>query len=136
MPAYHYIEILLNEFKEAKCDTSVSDYIADIENETVHKVSSIQGELEEWILRRVEVKLGCCIGMDLNNHTKYLVLTLETGADKLVLKMGGRFSRHIPLIKRQAENLINSLVTWHTWNSEESSWSEGAWFYRIEGKNT
>ena len=54
----------------------------------------------------------------------------------MILKMGGRFESHIPLIKKQAEKLIGNSVVWHTWNSKirKTNWSSDSWFYLIEAK--
>ena len=129
------IRILLDEYKESEDDTSVEDYISDIENDLVSKESSIQGENSDWILKDVDLKLGRDIGMSASNDKTYLVLVLAKGLEKLTLKMGGNFSRHIPLIKKQAESLKDSAVIWHTWNSSTSSWGNDAWFYRLEKKS-
>ena len=91
------IRILLDEYKESEDDTSVEDYISDIENDLVSKESSIQGENSDWILKDVDLKLGKDINMSPSNLKTYLVLSLEKGKDKMTLKMGGNFSRHIPL---------------------------------------
>jgi hypothetical protein len=128
------IRILLDEFKDSESDTSVEEYISDIVADSVNKESSIQGENFDWILKDVDLKLGRDIGMAASNDKKYLVLMLEKGLEKLTLKMGGNFSRHIPLIKKQAESLKDSAVIWHTWNSSTSSWGTDSWFYRLEKK--
>ena len=128
------LRIILNEFMSNADDTSVEDYIEDIENDLQSKESSIQGENTDWILKDVKILLGKEIGMSLNNSNSYLVLFLEKGLEKILLKMGGNFSPHIPLIQRQANSLINSNIIWHTWNSKSSNWQENAWFYRIEKK--
>ena len=130
------IRILLDEFKESEDDYSVEDYISQIENDSISKESSIQGVADEWTLKTVSLKLGREIGMAQTNDKTYLVLSLMKGEQNLMLKMGGNFSRHIPLIKRQAESLINSAIVWHTWNSNTSSWGADAWFYRLEKKST
>jgi hypothetical protein len=127
------IKLLLKDFAED--ESSIDDYITEIENEALEKESTIQGEVDEWILREVNLKFGCDIGMSATNKKTYLVLDLEKGKDKLMLKMGGNFSRHIPLIKRQADSLKNSSIVWHTWNSNTSNWGSDAWFYRIEAKD-
>jgi len=129
------IRMLLEEFKETESDTSVEDYISEIENDSLNKESSIHGESDEWILRKVGLKLGHEIGMSPSNKNTYLALSLSKGSQQLTLKMGGNFSRHIPLIKRQAESLVDTAVVWHTWNSSSSNWSNDAWFYRLERKN-
>jgi hypothetical protein len=73
--------------------------------------------------------------MSANNKNTYLVLTLTKAQEELTLKMGGNFSRHIPLVKKQAESLVGNTVYWHTWNSKTSSWGSNEWFYLIERKN-
>lgn len=132
--AFEDIRILLEEFKESANDTSVEDYISEIEFDSQSKESTIQGVADVWILKSVDMQLGRDIGMSQTNDKNYLVLALEKGSQKLMLKMGGNFSRHIPLIKRQAESLLNSAVVWHTWNSSTSNWGNDAWFYRLEKK--
>jgi hypothetical protein len=132
--AFEDIRILLDEFKKSANDTSVEDYISEIEIDSLSKESTIQGESFDWILKDVDLKPGRDIGMAASNDKTYLVLMLEKGLDKLTLKMGGNFSRHIPLIKKQAESLKGSAVIWHTWNSNTSSWGTDAWFYRLEKK--
>lgn len=126
------IRLLLKEFTED--ESSIDDYITEIENEALGKESTIQGDLDEWVLKEVDLKFGSDIGMSPTNKKTYLVLDLVKGNDKLMLKMGGNFGRHIPLIKRQAESLKNSSVVWHTWNSKTSNWGSNAWFFRIEAK--
>ncbi len=130
------LRIILNEFMSGEDDSSVEDYIEEIENDLQSKESTIQGLTDEWILKSVSLKLGRDIGMLQTNDKNYLVLFLENNDQKLMLKMGGNFSRHIPLIKRQAESLIESAVLWHTWNSSTSSWAKDTWFYRIESKTS
>jgi hypothetical protein len=124
------IRALLYEYKESEEDTSVEDYIAEIANESTSKTSSIQGESDDWLLRKVELKFGHEIhGMSANNKNTYLVLTLTKAKEELTLKMGGNFSRHIPLVKKQAESLVGNTVFWHTWNSKTSTWGSNEWFY-------
>ena len=129
------IRALLYEYKESEDDSSVEDYIAEIASESKGKVSSLQGENSSWTLKHVEIKLGCDIGMSASNKNSYLVLDLEKGNEKLTLKMGGKFSRHIPLVKRQAEDLIDSEIIWHTWNNANSNWESNEWFYLLEARN-
>jgi hypothetical protein len=129
------IRALLYEYKETEEDSSVEDYIAEIANESKSKVSSLQGEHSSWILKQVEIKLGCDIGMSANNKNSYLVLRLAKGIEELSLKMGGKFSRHIPLVKKQAEDLIDLEIIWHTWNNANSNWESNEWFYLLEAKN-
>ena len=126
---------LLAEFKESEYDNVVEDYISEIENESKDKISTILGQDTSWIIKSIEIKLGCEIGMSSHNRNSYLILDLVNGNDEISLKMGGPFSRHIPLIKRQAEKLKNSPIIWHTWNSTTSNWESNKWFYRIELKN-
>lgn len=133
--SFDALRVLLDSFKESEEDTSVEDYIADIETDSLAKESSVLGETDDWVLNEVSLKLGRDIGMSHANNKTYLVLSLTNGTQKLILKMGGNFCPHIPLIQRQAESLINSPVVWHTWNNSSSNWDSDAWFYRIEKKN-
>jgi hypothetical protein len=128
------LRIILNEFMSDKDDSSVEEYIEEIENDLQSKESTVQGEDTDWMLKDVKILLGKEIGMSINNNNSYLVLFVEKGIEKISLKMGGNFSQHIPLIQRQANSLINSNIIWHTWNSKSSNWQENAWFYRIEKK--
>lgn len=126
------IRILLDKFKNSSEDESVEEYIVDIREESASKESSIHGELGEWILHSVDIKLGRDIGMSVSNQKKYLILSLRRDGEDLAIKMGGKFDRHIDLIKRQADSLVGSAINWHTWNNQSSSWSGDSWFYRIE----
>lgn len=128
------IRILLQDFVESEDEASVDDYITEIQNESLGKESSTQGESDDWILRKVELKMGCEIGMSQTNSKTYLVLSLDKTAERVTVKMGGNFSRHIPLISRQAESLKGRAVIWHTWNNKTSNWGGNDWFYRIEEK--
>jgi hypothetical protein len=125
---------LLYEYKESDDDTSVEDYVREIELESKTKVSSLQGDTSTWTLKNVDVKLGCDIGMSASNRNPYLVLGLEKGAEILTLKMGGKFARHIPLVQKQAKDLIGLEVIWHTWNNSQSNWGANEWFYLLEQK--
>ena len=132
--SFDALRVLLDSFKESEEDTSVDDYISEIERESLAKDSSTKGETDDWILNDVSLKLGREIGMAPTNIKTYLVLSLGNGSQKLTLKMGGNFGPHIPLIQRHAKSLINSAVVWHTWNSSSSNWGTDEWFYRIEKK--
>jgi hypothetical protein len=128
------IRILLQDFVESEDEASVDDYITEIQNESQGKESSTQGESDDWVLKNVELKMGREIGMSQTNSKTYLVLSLEKAVERLTVKMGGNFSRHIPLIRRQAESLKGRAVIWHTWNNKTSNWAGNDWFYRIEEK--
>ena len=125
---------LLYEYKESDDDSAVEDYVREIELESKTKVSSLQGDTSTWILKHVDTKLGCDIGMSASNRNSYLVLELAKDAEHLRLKMGGKFARHIPLVKRQAEDLVGCEVIWHTWNNSQSNWGVNEWFYLLEQK--
>lgn len=130
------IRFLLDEFKDSDDDTSVDDYIKEVESESLVSDSSIEGESEDWILANVSLKPGHEIGMSESNFKSYLVLILKKNDEEMMLKMGGRFSTHIRLIQRQAGKLIGKSVIWHTWNSNvrKTSWRSDSWFYMIEEK--
>lgn len=132
--SFDNLRLLLDEFRESENDFSVEEYISEIKNEAVSKTSTMFGDADEWILRAVSLRLGRDLGMSISNNKTYLVLDLEKGSQKLMLKMGGNFSRHIPLIKKQADSLVNFPIIWYTWNNKTSNWGEDAWFYRIEEK--
>ena len=128
------IRALLYEYKDFDDDSSVEDYVKEIEIESKGKVSLLQGEASSWVLKDVDIKLGFEIGMSANNRNSYLVLELEKGVEQLLLKMGGKFARHIPLVKKQARDLIGLEIIWHTWNNSQSNWESNEWFYLIEQK--
>lgn len=96
------------------------------------KVSEVNGHGENWRLASWEVVLGRELQM--NNDTPYLVLTVENDNETLRIRMGGAFSRHIPLISAQAETLRGRHIVWHTWNSarQAEKWERSRWFYMIE----
>ena len=131
------IRLLLEDFRESDEDNSVEDYINDIETTALTNVSVVKGESDSWILEKVALKQGCELGMSPSNVKTYLALFLYKNGDKLTLKMGGQFSSHIPLIKKQCECLINQAVVWHTWNSsiQKTNWGSDEWFYRIQAKS-
>lgn len=126
------IRILLDKFKISEDDESVESYISDIQEESLSKKSDIYGEAGEWVLRSVDVRIGRDIGMSFGNESRYLVLSISNKKDNLEIKMGGKFGRHIELIKRQADGLVGSSIVWYTWNNNTSNWSSTSWFYRIE----
>lgn len=125
---------LLDMYKESDDDVSVDAYISEIENESLISDSEEVGASQQWILQDVSLKLGCDIGMSTANKTTYLVLILKRNHETLLLKMGGKFGVHIPLVKRQCEALKFKNVRWHTWNSKvkKSNWQTNEWFYLIE----
>lgn len=125
---------LLDPYKVGEVDASVDAYISDIEREGLVSVSEEVGALQKWILVSADTKRGCDIGMSPSNMTVYLVLRLRNAERELQIKMGGKFSAHIPVVKRQCETLLNKSVRWHTWNSttKQTNWSSDAWFYLIE----
>lgn len=127
------IRQLMYQFRLSDADTSVDEYVDEIEQGHSTKESVDQGYGENWILERADELPGCDIGMAVTNKNLYLQLTLKKGDSQRVnIKMGGAFSRHIPLVKRQAESLLNKPVVWYTWNNGRSNWGEFEWFYRIE----
>ncbi len=127
------IRQLMYQYKLSDNDTSIDEYVDEIEQEHANKESVDQGYGENWILENAEALPGCEIGMASTNKNIYLRLTLIKGdSQRIHIKMGGAFSRHIPLVKRQAESLLNKPVVWYTWNNRGSSWGEFEWFYRLE----
>ena len=128
-----------NELKEiydslAMIDSNdlVDDYFKDIEENSKKDDSLICGEADAWILDSCEIKQGFDIGF--NNGNSYLCLKVIRGDDFLILKMGGKFSKYIPLLMKQCSMLRSKNVIWYTWNSrfKETNWSSSEWFYRIE----
>ncbi len=134
--SFEDIRHLLDEFKDSEDDSSIEDFIKEVQSESLTSESSVEGESDEWILNEVNMRKGHEIGMSQSNFKDYLVLTIEKNGEEKILKMGGRFSTHIPLIKKQAESLKGHSVIWHTWNSKirKTEWSSDSWFYLIEEK--
>ncbi len=128
---------LLDIYKDSDEDVSVDAYISEIKKESLISESEEVGANQHWILQSVFLKLGCDIGMASTNRTTYLVLELKRDQETLLLKMGGKFGVHIPLVKRQCESLKSKKVRWHTWNSKvkKSNWLTNEWFYLIEEDN-
>ncbi len=131
------IRLMFADYSLSEDDRAVANYISEVDSESQTNESWTEGESEDWILESVDLKLGREIGMSESNTKTYLVLKLSKNSDEVTLKMGGKFSPHIPLLKRHAENLKGQAVIWHTWNSKikETSWSSDSWFYLIESKN-
>ena len=61
------IRFLLDEFKDSDDDTSVDDYINEVEGESLTSDSSIQGDTDNWILESADLKPGNKIGMSESN---------------------------------------------------------------------
>lgn len=111
----------------------VESYIADIEQEvSAGRTTSEMGLDSNYYLRSFALKPGTVLGM--KNSTAYLVLTLAGPDGEQEIRMGGKFSRHIPLVTMQAEKLQGKAITWKTWNpiGDPSKWSTNVWFYLIE----
>jgi hypothetical protein len=130
--SFDEIKLLLDPFKNSDDDLSVDDYINDIEIESMNNQSIGNGFGDNFILKNVSIRYGNEIGMSKSNFNSYLVLEVVNAKSSHMIKMGGKFARHIPLIKRQADSLINQPIIWHTWNNSSSSWGTNDWFYRIE----
>jgi hypothetical protein len=129
----------LAEIRELFCDlesiseSDLIDYANQIAAESAtSKTSEINGDGEKWRLVSWEVTTGRQLQM--NNDTSYLVLTVASDKETLLIQMGGAFSRHIPLISTQAESLRGRRIVWHTWNSarQPTKWERSKWFYMIE----
>lgn len=132
--AFDDLRKLLNEFKDSEEDSSVEDYFNEIEIASQTNESVTKGDSEIWILKSVALKKGYELGMSPSNQSVYLALSVQNNTDTLTLKMGGKFSPHIPLIKRLSESLITQPVIWHTWNStiKKTNWGNEEWFYAIQ----
>ncbi len=127
------IRALFDDLADSISEADVVEYASQIAAESAAaKVSVVNGDGEHWVLASSAELSGYELGM--NNDTPYLVLTVENGSEKLQIKMGGAFSRHIPLISTQAQSLIGHSIVWHTWNSsrEPAKWKRSEWFYLIE----
>jgi hypothetical protein len=127
------IHALFDDQDDLVSETDVSDYANQIATDFAsEKVSEINGSGEDWILASSEVLPGSELGM--RNSTPYLVLTLKNDKQSLLIKMGGEFRRHIPLVSAQAKSLLGRSIIWHTWNSsrQQTNWKRSEWFYLIE----
>jgi hypothetical protein len=126
---------LFYDYKLDEDDLSVDDYIEEIQlEERNNKISVINGNKFDWILKEVEFKYGRELGM--NNDKRYLALTVKNSLDSKLIRMGGAFEKSIDLLYRYALNLKNDAIVWHTWNNPKSpeKWSSDLWFYRIDPK--
>lgn len=127
------IRALFDDLADSISEEDVSEYANQIAKEsTSSKVSDVNGDGENWTLTSSEVLPGIALGM--SNSTPYLVLSLVNGDQRLHIKMGGEFRRHIPLVAAQAKSLIGRNIIWHTWNParQPAMWRRSEWFYLIE----
>lgn len=126
---------LFSEGDELYAPTAmVEDYISDIEQEQSEgRTATEMGVDSNYYLESFDLKPGTELGM--RNSTMYLVLTLAGPDGPSTIRMGGKFSRHIPLIRMQAEKLRGKAITWKTWNpvGDPSKWPPNVWFYMIMG---
>ncbi|MCC6852176.1 MAG: hypothetical protein IT502_07675 [Rubrivivax sp.] len=128
--AFADIPALFAELADSVSENDVAEYANQIRAENAP--SEVIGEGERWKLISADVQIGKQLGM--KSDKPYLVLTLTREAQTLRIQMGGAFSRHIPLIARQAESLLGRNIIWYTWNpsNDPTKWENNKWFYMIE----
>ena len=122
------------EYKEYDADTSVDDYVADIQKaeESSNQVGIPHGGDGIWTLVGQTIKTNEQLGI--KRQGSYLVLEITNGIETVHPKMGGAFSRHIPFISRLAETLVDKPVIWSSWNpkNDPNKWGKNSWFYQLE----
>jgi hypothetical protein len=99
----------------------------------MNKSSLPQGEDGKWVLKSFYMKKGYEFS-DMNNSNDYLTINVSNGIEDKELRMGGKFSRHFPLLLKVADSLLDEPIIWHTWNAANApgKWADSVWFYRIE----
>lgn len=141
--ATHKPKIKLNNFVDLKDawaqylehdnDSSVTAYVSEVKAKLAeNKEESVdRGNDAIWSLIGFQENRGVELGF--KNDNTYLVLEISNGIDTITPKMGGAFSRHIPLMKRVAKSLVDKPVIWSTWNRKGSSqWAKDDWFYKLD----
>lgn len=128
------IKTLYADYKESDADTCVEEYVADINatEASTGQVGTSHGGDAVWTLVGYSIKSNEDLGI--KKIGQYLVLEITNGEETVTPKMGGAFSRHIPLMSRVAESLIDKPVLWASWNpkSEPDKWGKNSWFYQLE----
>ena len=118
------IKTLYADYKESDADTCVEEYVADINatEASTGQVGTSHGVDAVWTLGGYSIKSNEDLGI--KKIGQYLVLEITNGEETVTPKMGGAFSRHIPLMSRVAESLIDKPVLWASWNpkSEPDKW--------------
>lgn len=119
--------------RESEDDFSIDEYADSVkEKEASNEVSTTFGEDSVWILVDYSMKTAQELGFKTNG--KYLVLNITNGIETKHPKMGGAFEKHIPLMIKVADSLVNKAVIWSTWNPiyDPKKWGNNSWFYRLE----
>jgi hypothetical protein len=131
------IRHLWEEFKEDEFDTSVDEYTTEVEaKELSGEISTAYGDDSVWILVSHYIKSGTELGM--RTTGSYLVLEITNGIETVYPKLGGAFGRHIPLMSKVANSLMEKPVIWSSWNSKSTpdKWDNNSWFYKLELNDT
>jgi len=141
--AKHKSKIKFNSFTDLKNawaqyldhenDDAVDNYIMDVSNKLDQNAedSVDRGTDAVWTLVGLEEKIGLDLGF--RNTSIYLVLEITNGITTINPKMGGAFGRHIPLMRKVAQDLIDKPVVWATWNKKGSTqWTRDEWFYKLD----
>jgi hypothetical protein len=119
--------------RENEEDMSFDDYAVSVkEKENSDEVSTTFGDDSVWILTDHVMKTAEDLGF--KKRGNYLVLTITNGLETKHPKMGGAFERHIPLMTKVADSLVNKAVIWSTWNPSynKTKWGSNSWFYKLE----
>ena len=128
------LKALYQDYKEFEADTSVDEYVTDIQATEVStgQVGTAHGGDAVWVLVGYSIKSNEELGI--KKIGQYLVLEITNGEETVTPKMGGAFSRHIPLMSRIAQTLIDKPVLWASWNpkSDPNKWGKNSWFYQLE----
>lgn len=127
------LRLLWEEFKENQFDTSIDEYASAVDaKELTDEVSMPNGDDSVWVLVGYSIKTGTELNM--KTMGTYLVLEITNGIETVKPKMGGAFSRHIPLMSKVAESLKGKPIIWSTWNPKSNStkWGNNSWFYKLE----
>lgn len=121
------------QFQDDQNDPVVNDYIETVEATTAQNTqeSMLRGDDGIWTLLGLSEKRGTELGF--RNDKIYLVLEVGNGHETIHLKMGGAFARHIPLMTKVAQSLLDQPIVWSTWNKVgQTQWLENEWFYRLD----
>jgi hypothetical protein len=124
------------QYLEHDNDNSVTEFVSDITDKLAENIeeSVDRGSDAIWTLIGFSENTGIELGF--KNSNSYLVLEISNGTETINPKMGGAFSRHIPLMKKVAANLVGKPVVWSTWNRRGSSqWANDDWFYKLDSNN-
>jgi len=127
------IKDLWSALREGADDHAIEEYeYSVLEKVGADEVSTPFGADSVWILTGYSIKNANELGFKTTG--RYLVLDITNGLETKHPKMGGAFERHIPLMTKVAESLMNKAVVWSTWNPSYNpkKWGSNSWFYLLE----